>query len=184
MNQFKSFTTYVTEATKEVTFALGRFNPPTIGHEKLLEATAKVARGSTYRVYATQTTDSKKNPLEYTAKVKYMRKMFPRHARSIVLDPKIKTIFDILTKLYDEGYTKVNLIAGSDRVPEYEALVSKYNGVKGRHGFYNFDGGVNIISAGERDPDADGASGMSASKLRAAAAENDQDAFWPPGDPI
>jgi len=177
MNQFKSFTAYVTEATKEVTFAWGRFNPPTIGHEKLLEATAKVARGSTYRIYATQTTDSKKNPLEYTTKVKYMRKMFPRHARSIVLDPKIKTMFDILTKLYDEGYTKVNLIAGSDRVPEYEALCSKYNGVKGRHGFYNFDGGVNIISAGERDPDADGATGMSASKLRAAAFENDFQIF-------
>jgi hypothetical protein len=174
---FKSFTQYVTEATKEVTFAWGRFNPPTIGHEKLLEATAKVARGGAYRIYASQSTDPKKNPLDYTTKVKYMRKMFPRHARSIVLDPNIKTLFDLLTKLYDEGYNKVSLVAGSDRVPEYQALVGKYNGVKGRHGFYNFEGGVNVISAGERDPDADGASGMSASKLRAAAAENDFQLF-------
>jgi hypothetical protein len=173
----KSFTEYVTEATKEVTFAWGRFNPPTIGHEKLLEATAKVARGGTYRIYATQTTDPKKNPLDYTSKVKFMRKMFPRHARAIVLDAQIKTLFDLLTKLYEEGYNKVNLIAGSDRVPEYQALTAKYNGVKGRHGFYNFEGGVNIISAGERDPDADGATGMSASKLRAAAADNDFQLF-------
>lgn len=177
MAMIKSFTQYVTEATKEVTFAWGRFNPPTIGHEKLLEATAKVARGGTYQIYATQTQDAKKNPLDYTSKVKFMRKMFPRHARAIVLDPKIKTLFDLLTKLYNEGYTKVNLVAGSDRVPEYEALTAKYNGVKGRHGFYNFEGGVNIISAGERDPDADGATGMSASKLRAAAAENDFQLF-------
>jgi hypothetical protein len=173
----KSFTEYVTEATKEVTFAWGRFNPPTIGHEKLLEATAKVARGGAYRIYATQTTDPKKNPLDYTSKVKFMRKMFPRHARAIVLDAQIKTLFDLLTKLYEEGYNKVNLIAGSDRVPEYQALTAKYNGVKGRHGFYNFEGGVNIISAGERDPDADGATGMSASKLRAAAADNDFQLF-------
>lgn len=173
----KSFTEYVTEATKEVTFAWGRFNPPTIGHEKLLEATAKVARGGAYRIYATQTADPKKNPLDYTSKVKFMRKMFPRHARAIVLDAQIKTLFDLLTKLYEEGYNKVNLIAGSDRVPEYQALTAKYNGVKGRHGFYNFEGGVNIISAGERDPDADGATGMSASKLRAAAADNDFQLF-------
>lgn len=174
---FKSFSEYLTESTKEVTFAWGRFNPPTIGHEKLLEATAKVALGGTYRIYASQSSDPKKNPLDYTTKVKFMRKMFPRHARSIVLDKNINTLFDLLTKLYNEGYNKVNLVAGSDRVPEYQALVNKYNGVKGRHGFYNFEGGVNVISAGERDPDADGATGMSASKLRAAAADNDFQLF-------
>ena len=173
----KKFSDYITESTKEVTVAWGRFNPPTIGHEKLMDAAAKVARGSSYRIYASQSTDPKKNPLDYTTKVKYMRKMFPRHARSIVLDKNIKTMFDLLTKLYDDGFTKVNLLAGSDRVPEYEALVSKYNGVKGRHGFYNFEGGVNVISAGERDPDAEGATGMSASKLRAFAADNDFQGF-------
>lgn len=174
---FKTFNEYITEATKEVTVAWGRFNPPTIGHEKLMDAAAKVARGGTYRTYTSQSTDPKKNPLDYTTKVKYMRKMFPRHARSIILDKNIRTMFDLLTKLYDEGYTKVNLMAGSDRVPEYEALANKYNGVKGRHGFYNFEGGVNVISAGERDPDADGATGMSASKLRAFASDNDFQSF-------
>jgi hypothetical protein len=86
-------------------------------------------------------------------------------------------MFDLMTKLYDEGFNRVNLVAGSDRVAEYESTLNKYNGVKGRHGFYNFEGGVNIISAGERDPDSDGASGMSASKLRAYASANDLAAF-------
>lgn len=174
---FKGFADYLNEATKEITVAWGRMNPPTIGHEKLFDATAKVARGGQYRIYATQSNDPKKNPLEYTAKVKYLRKMFPRHARAIILDKNIKTIFDLMTKLYNEGYNKVNLIAGSDRVPEYEALMSKYNNVKGRHGFFNFQGGVNVVSAGHRDPDADGAEGMSASKMRAAAQANNFAAF-------
>ena len=170
---FKRFSEYVTEATKEVTFTFGRFNPPTIGHEKLLDAVAKVARGGKYLVYASQSTDPKKNPISYQDKIKYMRKMFPRHARSVMIDASVKSVFDILTKLYDQGYNKVNMVVGSDRVPEFEALIGKYNNVKGRHGFYNFEGGVNVVSAGERDPDADDVSGMSASKMRAAAASND-----------
>lgn len=169
----KRFAEYVTEATKEVTFTFGRFNPPTIGHEKLLDAVSKVARGGKYVVYASQSNDAKKNPLEYTAKVKYMRKMFPRHARNIMLDKNVKTVFDILVKLYDSGVNKVNMVVGSDRVPEFDALVNRYNGQQGRHGFYNFQGGINIVSAGERDPDADNVSGMSASKMREAAANND-----------
>jgi len=169
----KGFADYITEATKEVTFTFGRFNPPTTGHEKLLDAVSKVARGGKYVVYASQSTDRKKNPLDYATKVKYMRKMYPRHARSIILDKKVRNIFDILVKLYDQGVNVVNLVVGSDRVPEFTALVNKYNGVKGRHGFYNFESGINVISAGERDPDADDVSGMSASKMRAAAAAND-----------
>lgn len=169
----KRFSDYITEAAKEVTFTFGRFNPPTTGHEKLLDAVSKVARGGKYVVYASMSTDAKKNPLDYVTKIKYMRKMYPRHARSIILDKKVRTVFDILVKLYDEGATVVNFVVGSDRVPEFDALVNKYNGVKGRHGFYNFEGGINVISAGERDPDADDVSGMSASKMRAAAAAND-----------
>lgn len=173
----KSFTEYLHEETKEVVVAWGRFNPPTIGHEKLMDAVKKVARNGTYRIYASQSTDPKKNPLDYASKVKFMRKMFPRHARSIMMDKGIRTLMDLLTKLYDDGFTKVTLVAGSDRVPEYEVLANKYNKVKGRHGFYNFDGGVNVVSAGQRDPDAEGATGMSASKMRAAATDNDFQTF-------
>lgn len=173
----KSFSQYITEETKEITVAWGRVNPPTIGHGKLFDATAAVAGKNAYRIYLSHTTDPKKNPLTYQQKIKYAREMFPKRARSIILDEKIKTLFDLMTKLYDEGFTRVNFVAGSDRVPEYEALLSKYNAVKGRHGFYNFEGGINVISAGERDPDAEGVSGMSASKMRAAAQNNDMNTF-------
>ena len=174
---FKSFTQYIAEAKKEITFTFGRLNPPTIGHGKLFDSVARVASGGTYRIYVSQSQDPKKNPLEYTQKVKYIRKMFPKHARSVILDRDIRSLFDVLTELYDQGYTQANFVVGSDRVSEFERLTAKYNGVKGRHGFYNFQGGVNVISAGERDPDAEGVTGMSASKMRSAASANDFQTF-------
>lgn len=175
--QFKGFAEYVTEETKEIVVAWGRYNPPTIGHEKLMTVVKKVAGSGQYRIYASQSQDPKENPIEYKSKVKYMRRMFPKHARNIMLEPKIRTMFDLMTKLYDEGFTKVTVVAGSDRVTEYDVTLNKYNNVKGRHGFYNFQGGVNIVSAGQRDPDAKGAAGMSASKMRAAASANDLSTF-------
>jgi len=173
----KGFSQYIAEADKGITVAWGRMNPPTVGHEKLMDATARASSGGNYAIYLTQTQNDKKDPLSYEQKVKYARKMFPRHGRKIMFDKKIKTLFDLLVKLYDDGYGKVTLVAGSDRVPEYQTLANKYNGVKARHGFYNFQGGVNIVSAGERDPDAEGVSGMSASKMRAAASAGDLKQF-------
>lgn len=177
VKNFKSFSEYISEAKNEITITFGRLNPPTIGHLKLLDSVSKTASGGLYRVYVSQSQDRKKNPLEYTQKVKYIRKMFPRHARSVILDKSIRNIFDVLTKLYKDGFTQVNMVVGSDRVSEFEKLTNKYNGIKGRHGFYNFEGGVNVISAGERDPDAEGVAGMSASKMRSAAAANDFQTF-------
>ena len=175
---FKSFNEYLTEASSGVVFTFGRFNPPTVGHEKLLDVLAKSSKGGdVYRIYSSQTNDKKKNPLAYDDKVKFMRKMFPKHARSIIHDKGVKTAIDVLVKLYEDGFTKVSMVVGSDRVNEFDALTNKYNGVKARHGFYNFEGGVNIISAGERDPDSEGVSGMSASKMRAAAEANDLELF-------
>lgn len=160
-------------ASEEVVVTFGRFNPPTNGHEKLLDAVAKVAKGSTYRVYASQSVDAKKNPLVFTDKVKFMRSMFPKHARSILMDKKVRSFFDALTSAYNDGFKRCSIVVGSDRVKEFDKVLNKYNGVKAKHGFYEFDGGVKVVSAGERDPDADDVSGMSASKLRAAAKGND-----------
>lgn len=103
--------------------------------------------------------------------------MFPRHARSIISDIKIKTAFDALDSLYEQGYRQVTFVVGSDRVEEFDTLLNKYNGEKRNGGFYNFEGGVQVVSAGERDPDADGVSGMSASKMRAAAKDNNFELF-------
>lgn len=176
MKKFSEFLSEVVNS-KEIVFAFGRFNPPTNGHEKLMDKVASVSKGGTYRIYPSQSSDPKKNPLKFDEKVKFMRKMFPKHARSIIADKSVKTAIDVVSKLYDEGYTKVTMIVGSDRVTEFETLLNKYNGVKARHGYFNFKDGVQIVSAGERDPDSDDVSGMSASKLRAAAAANDFEVF-------
>ena len=171
----KSFSDYIVESSREATFTFGRYNPPTIGHEVLFNKVKDIARGGKYRIYASQSVDQKKNPLEYKSKIKLLRKMFPKHARNIIEDTKVRNVFDVLVQMYDEGFQKVSLVVGSDRVKEFEILLNKYNGVKGRHGFYKFK--INIISAGERDPDSDGAEGMSASKMRMAAQQNDLKLF-------
>tara|TARA_B100001059_G_scaffold234110_1_gene275782 strand:+ start:8355 stop:9725 length:1371 start_codon:yes stop_codon:yes gene_type:complete len=171
----QSFSDYLVESSKEVTFTFGRYNPPTIGHEILFNKLKAVGRAGNYRVYASQSEDAKKNPLPYKDKIKFLRKMFPKHARNIIKDNKVKNVFDVLVKLYDEGFNRVTMVVGSDRVKEFDLLLNKYNGVKGRHGFYKLS--LNVVSAGERDPDSDGADGMSASKMRMAAQQNDLKSF-------
>ncbi len=173
---FKSFNDYLTEEKGEITFVFGRFNPPTVGHEKLFDKLKSVSSG-TYRIYGSKSQDPKKNPLNFKQKVKFLRKMFPKHARSVMADGDVRHVMDIAVKLYDQGYTKVNMVAGSDRVKEFDVLLNKYNGVKARHGFYEFKDKIEVISAGERDPDAEGVTGMSASKMRAAAADGSLQTF-------
>jgi hypothetical protein len=167
-----SFKNYLVEEEKTVFFTFGRMNPPTIGHEKLLNKLAQTAGSNPYKVYLSQSQDEKKNPLSYKEKIKIARKMFPKHARQIIIDNKVKNVFDIATKLYDEGYKNVSMVVGSDRIREFDVLLNKYNGKKGKHGFYNF-AKITVVSAGDRDPDAEGAEGMSASKMRAAANDSD-----------
>ena len=157
----------------DVTFAFGRFNPPTIGHEKLMDATKKGSRN--YRVYASHTQDSRRNPLDHQTKIRYMKRMFPKHSRSIT-SSNDRTAIDVAVKLHDEGFTNLTMVVGSDRVKEFNDLLKKYNGVQARHGFYNFKT-IRIKSAGERDPDAEGLRGMSASKMRKAAQDNDYNSF-------
>ena len=164
------------EAEKEktrgtLTIGFGRFNPPTSGHEKLLDKIKDTAAGEQYIVYPSHTTDPQKNPLDSETKTLFMKKMFPDHANAIVYDPGIRTIFDALKQADAEGYSSINIVVGSDRQKEFENLANKYNGQ-----LYNFDA-VNVISAGERDPDSEGVEGMSASKLRALAADGDFETF-------
>jgi hypothetical protein len=173
----KSFKEYNEDKKREVIFTFGRFNPPTIGHGKLLAKVASLARGNDYRIYASQSSDAKKNPLEYKEKIKVMRKMFPKHGRSIIEDKNAKTALHIASILFDQGFTKITMVVGSDRVKEFQKLLNQYNGAKGRHGYYNFKDGIEIASAGERDPDAEGVSGMSASKMRQAVIEGDFKSF-------
>jgi len=171
-----SFSKFLVEEERQVFFTFGRMNPPTIGHGKLLDKLMTKAGKMPYRVYLSQTQDSKKNPLSYVDKVKFVRKMFPRSARSIILNKSVKTVFNAMSSMYEEGFVNVTMVVGDDRLKEFDVLLNKYNGVKGRHGFYNFKK-ISVISAGQRDPDAEGAEGASATKQREAAAANDFTTF-------
>jgi phosphopantetheine adenylyltransferase len=154
-----------------VTLVFGRFNPPTIGHEKLLDGAAQVAGGDDMRIYPSRSVDPKKNPLETDQKTELMKKMFPDHADSIINDESVKTIFDALKLANSDGFSNVKIVVGSDRVSEFDNLAQKYNG-----DLYDFEE-IETISAGERDEDNEGVAGMSASKMRKAATENDFEAF-------
>lgn len=162
---------------KIAVFTFGRFNPPTTGHEKLIEKVAAVAKQNTakYFVYPSHSQNPKKDPLPHAKKVAYMRAMFPSHKRNIIASRE-RNVFEIATGLYNKGYTSVVMVVGSDRVQEFESLLNKYNGVDGRHGLYDFTN-ISVVSAGERDPDAEGVTGMSASKMRAAAGAGDFEQF-------
>ena len=171
-----SFSQYLVEEERVVYFTFGRMNPPTTGHGKLLDVLSKKAGRNPYRIYLSQTADKKKNPLSYSDKVKHVRKMFPKHARSVMINKKVRTAIEATVTLYNEGFRKVVFVVGSDRVREFDVLLNKYNGKKSRHGFYNFKS-IDIISAGARDPDAEGVEGMSASKQRDNASKNDFTSF-------
>jgi hypothetical protein len=156
-----------------ISITFGRFNPPTAGHEKLLTKVAREAKtsGGEYRIYPSRSEDPKKNPIDAGTKIKYMRMSFPDHANAIVDNGDMRTIFDVLSALDSDGYSNVNIVVGGDRVSEFNSLAQKYNG-----DLYTFDE-IKVVSAGGRDPDADGVEGMSASKLRKAAVEGDFDTF-------
>ena len=159
------------ETTETLTIAFGRFNPPTVGHGKLLAAAQKAAQGEDMKIYPSRSQDAKKNPLDPDMKVSFMKKMFPDYAENIVNDDEMKSIFNVLTMADEGGYRNVNIIVGSDRQAEFENLATKYNG-----DLYNFEN-IRVISAGVRDADAEGVEGMSASKMRKAVVDDDFKAF-------
>lgn len=153
---------------KTAVFAFGRMNPPTVGHEKLVNKVRSVARleKGDPLIYLSHTQNDKKDPLHHNEKVKYAKKAFGK----VVIKSNAKTIGEVLQELEKQGYTDVVMVVGSDRLNSVE-YIKKYNGKD-----YNFDS-INITSAGERDPDAEGVEGMSASKMRALASENDLEQF-------
>ena len=157
--------------TEILTIVFGRFNPPTVGHKKLLNAAKKASVGGDLKVYPSRTQDPKKNPLDPDQKVSFMKKMFPSFEENIINDSKMRNIFDVLTTANEDGYTSVNIVVGSDRQAEFNNLAQKYNGE-----LYDFEQ-INVISAGVRDADAEGVEGMSASKMRKAVMDDDFDAF-------
>ena len=156
---------------KKVVFTFGRFQPPTSGHQLLIEKVQQVAKklGAEHRIYPSPSHDVKKNPLSHSDKVKYMKKMFK--GANIMNDKKMINPFKVAEQLSEQGYTHVTMVVGSDRVQEFKKGIGKYVGTDG----YNFK--FNVVSAGKRDPDAEGVVGMSGSKMRQAVKDNDLASF-------
>ena len=154
---------------KTVVLGWGRMNPITVGHEKLVNKIKSVARANsaTPLIYITHSQDAKKNPLDYDTKVTLAKKAF---GNTVIQKSKSKTIMQVMKEV-ESGYSKVILVVGQDRVTEFDKLLKKYNGKD-----YTFDS-IEVVSAGDRDPDAEGVEGMSASKMRAAAASGKFDQF-------
>ena len=156
-----------------LTIAFGRFNPPHLGHLQLMNTAAGSVEGKKddYMIVPSRSNDPKKNPLDPNTKVDIMKAMVPQHADNIMNDTNARTIFDVLNGANNAGYANVKIVGGADRVKEFSKLANNYNGK-----LYDFDK-VDVISSGERDPDGEGVEGLSASRMRLAASENDFKAF-------
>tara|TARA_B100000900_G_scaffold296920_1_gene255486 strand:+ start:1060 stop:3555 length:2496 start_codon:yes stop_codon:yes gene_type:complete len=155
------------DKSAKLIFAFGRFNPPTTGHAKLMKEVIAQARknNANHIVYASASTDKRKNPLDVNTKVKFLKKMFPQNNIKAAGGTQ-RTFMEIL-KFFDKMYGEVIMVAGSDRIRDFQTLADRYNGRD-----YNYKK-VTVVSSGERDPDAEGVSGMSASKMREMAKNND-----------
>ena len=157
-----------------LTLAFGRFNPPHAGHGQLMDIAAESAMETEgdYIIVPSRSNDPKKNPLDADTKVSTMRNMFPNHSEKIINDPQNNTIFDVLKKAHNDGYTNVRIVAGDDRVKEFDKLSQNYNGQ-----LYEFEG-LETISSGAREDDSEGMEGYSASRMRLAAMEGDFKSFY------
>lgn len=164
-------------AEKTAVFAFGRMNPPTTGHEKLMHAVHKTAQahGAKGHVVTSHSHDSKKNPLPQDKKMSYLKKLHP-HVDVHGSSKEAPTMLHHASKLHAQGHKHLVMVAGSDRTKDFENTLKKYNGQKGPHGHYNFKS-IKVVSSGARDPDSEGVSGMSGTKMRAHAKAGDHESF-------
>lgn len=170
-NKFSPLVPPSQQTNESISIVFGRFNPPTIGHQKLFDVLSEISENQNYRIYPSRSIDPKKNPLDPDTKISIMKEMYPNHSDKIIDDDSLRNILDVLKKLNEEGYTAVNVVVGADRQNEFEKLINQYN-----NDLYFFEE-INVISAGERDPDSDNIEGISASKLRKFVIEGDYQQF-------
>ena len=166
------------KSSDDITLAFGRFNPPHIGHEKLIGVAKKLARGGDMKIYPSRTEDPKKNPLSADMKVSYMKKMFPDYKENIVNDTEMVSIFNVLGAASEEGYKSVTIVAGPERIADYTRIADDYNGIE-KNGvvYFDFPDGIEVVPAGPRDDSADDDTGASATKQRLAVLDDDLEAF-------
>lgn len=165
------------EKPNHAAFCFGRMNPPTLGHKELLKKVAEEG-GENYFIFATKTHKLPDNPLPYTEKVNFIKQLFPEYSSHVVTDPSLTTIMKVASWVYNQGFRSATFVAGSDRLPAFQELLDKYNGQgePGQEGYYNFDV-INYVSSGQRDPDAEGLAGYSASKARQYAQDGNLEKF-------
>ena len=156
------------EEDKTAVMTFGRFNPPTIGHEKLIQKTEEEARkhGGTAHIVASHSEGTAKNPVPQKAKLSYLQNMVNPNTELTGSSKDAPTLIHHAARLFKQGHKHLVVVAGSDRVNEYQDLLDKYNnGEKYPHGSYKFRS-IKVLSAGQRDPDAEGVAGMSGTKIR------------------
>ena len=158
---------------KHVAFAFGRFNPPTVGHKKLIDTVVDASDGGDFYIFTSQSQDPDKNPLDYQTKVNFLKKLFPDIQDKIVYDVSIKNVLQAADKLKASGYTDATFVCGSDRVPEFTKLLNAWNGMDKTPRF----GVLNIVSSGEREDGVEGVGGVSASMAREFVKNNDFESF-------
>jgi nicotinic acid mononucleotide adenylyltransferase len=175
----KSFLNYFFEenADKHAVLTFGRMNPPTTGHEKLVNKVHEIAKenNASHHVVLSHSQDSKKNPLSVEDKVKHAKRAFPSTNISAASKEK-PTILHHASELYKDGVKHLHIVVGSDRYDEMHKLLHRYNGQHAAHGHYNFKS-ITVHSSGERDPDSAGTSGISASKMREHATSGNKTEF-------
>jgi hypothetical protein len=161
------------EEPNGVAIVVGRFNPPSKNHEALLKAGYSIAKrnGYEFRIYPSRIQDDNTNPLKPKQKISFMKSMFPDYADYIVDSEDKKTIFDILSSLYNDGYTDAIIVVGQDRLGEFQSLVHKGDGQ-----MYQFNE-IQVVSSGVKDPDSDSEDPGSSAMMRTAAAVGDIQRF-------
>lgn len=167
----------MTDTPRRVVFAYGRMNPPTAGHRMLVDKVKQVAGNDDYWVFLSHSQDAKKNPLTWNQKVRFVKQIMKPHAAHVVTDADVKTPLQAANWLYDQGYRDITLIVGSDRVQAMTDLLAGWNSeqIRAKDGRQAVQ--LQVLSAGDRDPDAEGLAGISGTKAREAVKQNDLPAF-------
>jgi hypothetical protein len=175
MLRFKNY--LLEQAGQHHVMTFMRANPPTAGHEKVVDKVLETAKkqGATHSVVLSHTQDDSKNPLSPQQKLKHAKRAFP-NANVEVSSPDHPTLLHHAVRAFQNGAQHLHVVVGQDRVEQFKNLLNNYNGKESKHGMYNFKS-ITVHSAGDRDPDAEGTEGISATKMRAAAKSGDRATF-------
>lgn len=177
MAKFLDFIAEAIAKDKTHVMTFMRANPPTIGHERVVNQVKQLATdlGGDHTVILSHSHDGQKNPLTAEQKLRHAKRGFP-NTNIITSSPESPTFLHAASNLHKKGVTNLHVVVGQDRVKEFDNLLHKYNGQEGKHGFFNFKN-IKVHSAGDRDPDAEGIEGVSGTSQRKHALTGNRENF-------